>query len=167
MNLSDIHRKLGVLSSLLSYVGAAALFFMMLLTTVDVAARYLANRPITGAFELTEYLVLILIFSFLAITQSEGGHVSVDLFLSRLPARLRFAVDLITHLVCLGLMALIFWMGTLNAFDLKSVGEASPNLGIPKYPFAFFLAFGCLILCVEYLRNIIKIFTDLKEDGRL
>jgi hypothetical protein len=64
-------------------------------------------------------------------------------------------------------MALIFWMSTLNAFELKSVGEASPNLGIPKYPFAFFLAFGCLILCVEYLRNIIKIFTDLKEDGRL
>ena len=85
--------------------------------------------------------------------------------LPKLPAKLRFAVELFNHLICLGLMGLIFWMGTLNAFDLKAVGEASPNLGIPRYPFAFFLALGCLILCIEYFRDIIRIISGRKEDG--
>jgi TRAP-type C4-dicarboxylate transport system permease small subunit len=167
MDLRTASKKLGIFSSLLSYVGAAALFFMMLLTTVDVAGRYILNKPITGVFELTEYLVLILIFSFLAITQAQGGHVSVDLFLTRLPAKLRFAVNLINHLICLALMAIIFWMGFLSALDSKAVGEMSPNLAIPKYPFVFFLALGCLILCIEYLRNIFNIISERKEDGQL
>lgn len=167
MDLRTASKKLGIFSSLLSYVGAAALFFMMLLTTVDVAGRYILNKPITGVFELTEYLVLILIFSFLAITQAQGGHVSVDLLLTRLPAKLRFAVNLINHLACLALMAVIFWMGFLNALESKAVGEVSPNLAIPKYPFVFFLALGCLIFCIEYLRNIFNIISERKEDGQL
>jgi TRAP-type C4-dicarboxylate transport system permease small subunit len=35
---------------------------MMCLTTVDVVGRYVFNSPVLGAFELTEFLVLILIF---------------------------------------------------------------------------------------------------------
>ena len=166
MNLKAASRKLGFFSQVISYVGAAALFFMMCLTTADVVGRYIFNKPITGVFELNEYLVLILIFSFIGYTQSQGGHVSVDLLLSKLPARLGFVIDLINHLVCLVLMGVIFWMGIQKALELRSVGEVSPNLGIPDYPFVFFLALGCLIMCFEYLRNIIELLAGRKEDSQ-
>ena len=166
MNVKSTSRKLGILSSALSYLGAAALFSMMSLTTVDVAARYIFNRPIVGVFELTEYLVLILIFSFIGYTQSQGGHVSVDLLMPKLPARLRAVIDLLNHLVCLALMAVIFWMGIQKALELRSVGEASPNLGIPDYPFVFFLAIGCFIMCIEYLRNLIELLAGPKKDSQ-
>ena len=163
MKFEVISRKLGIFSSLLSYVGAAALFSMMAMTTADVAARYIFNKPIIGVFELTEYLVLILIFSFLGYTQSERAHVSVDLLLPKLPDKLVAAIDLINHLVCLALMIIILWMGIEKALELRSVGEASPNLGIPDYPFAFFLAAGCLVMCLEYLRNIIELLVERKK----
>ena len=111
MDLIVVSRKLGKISSILSYVGAASLFIMMCLTTADVTGRYIFNRPITGVFELTEYLVLILIFSFLGYTQSQGGHVSVDLLLPKLPAKAGKVIDLINHVICFALMALVFWMG--------------------------------------------------------
>ena len=164
MNLNVASRKLGIFSTVLSYVGAASLFFMMCLTTVDVVGRYIFSKPITGVFELTEYLVLILIFSFIGYTQSKDGHVSVDLLLPKLPSKLGFIIDLINHLVCLALMAVIFWMGIRKALELRSVGEASPNLGIPAYPFVFFLALGCLIMCLEYLRNIIELLAGGKKE---
>ena len=166
MDLKTASRKLGIFSSVFSYVGAASLFFIMCLTTADVVGRYLFNKPITGVFELTEYLILILIFSFIGYTQSQDGHVVVDLLLPKLPARLVFVIDLINYLVCLVLMAVIFWMGILKALELRSVGEASPNLGIPAYPFAFFLALGCLIMCIEYLRNIIELLAGRKKGGQ-
>jgi len=36
---------------------------MMVLTFVDVVGRYLLNRPLRGAFELTELGLVVLIFA--------------------------------------------------------------------------------------------------------
>ena len=157
MDLRQIDKKLAWFSSVLSYVGVLSLFAMMCLTTVDVVGRYLFNRPITGAFELTEYLVLILIFSFIGYTQSQKGHVAVDILLPLLPQKLRKLTDVANHLVCLVLMGLITWMGVAKAMDLKAVGEASPNLHIPAYPFAIYLVLGCLVMCLELIRSIIQL----------
>ena len=74
-------------------------------------------------------------------------------------------IDLLNHMVCLALMAFIFWMGIQKALELMSVGEASPNLGIPDYPFVFYLALGCLILCLEYLRTVIDLFAGPKVES--
>ena len=61
-------------------------------------------------------------------------------------------------------MILIAWMGTVNALDLMEAGEGSPNLAIPDYPFAFFLVFGCIITCIEFARDCIRLIMNLKED---
>jgi TRAP-type C4-dicarboxylate transport system permease small subunit len=165
MDFKHIDKKLVWFSSALSYVGAFALFTMMCLTTVDVVGRYIFNRPITGVFELTEYLVLILIFSFIGYTQSQKGHVAVDILLPLLPPRLKKLIDVANHLICLALMGLITWMGVAKALELKVVGEASPNLHIPAYPFAFYLVLGCFVMCIELLRSIIQLmFFSQGED---
>jgi TRAP-type C4-dicarboxylate transport system permease small subunit len=157
MDLKQIDKKLAWLSSALSYVGALSLFTMMCLTTVDVVGRYLFNRPITGVFELTEYLVLILIFSFIGYTQSQKSHVAVDILLPLLPQKLRRLTDVANHLVCLALMGLITWMGVGKALELRIVGEASPNLQIPAYPFVFYLVLGCFAMCIELIRSIVHL----------
>ena len=157
MKHGNILEKLGLFSSTLSYLGAFSLFVMMCLTAADVLGRYIFNSPITGTFELTKFLVLILIFSFLANAQAHKMHVTVDLILSRLPKSFRFCIELFNHAMSLGIMALITWIGTERAFELKEVHEVSPNLGIPFYPFAFFLALGCLAMCIEYIRNLISV----------
>lgn len=149
-------------SSTLAYLGAFSLFVMMCLTAADVLGRYIFNSPITGAFELTEFLVLILIFSFLANAQARKAHVTVDLILSRFPGSFRFYVELFNHAISLVLMALITWIGIERAFELKEVAEASPNLGIPAYPFAFFLVLGCTVMCIEYIRDLISVFNNRK-----
>ena len=165
MDLNSISNKLGWLSAALAYVGAAALFAITCLTTSDVVGRYVFNSPITGALEVTEFLVLILIFSFLAYTQSKKTHVSVDLLLMIFPEKIKRYVQIFNHLVCLGLMILITWMGYQRSLELVEYGEASPNLGVPHYPFVFFLVLGCLVMCIEYLRNIIELFGNGKGDG--
>ena len=164
--MKHIDKKLAWFSKTLSYLGAFALFAMMCLTTVDVVGRYIFNRPITGVFELTEYLVLILIFSFIGYTQSQKGHVAVDILLPLLPDKLKKVTDVGNHLVCLILMGLITWMGVEKALELKEVGEASPNLHIPAYPFAIYLVLGCLIMCIELVRSIIQlVFFNKSEES--
>ena len=166
MDLSGLSQKLKVFSSGLSFLGAFSLFCMMGLTVADVVLRYVFNAPILGAFELTEYLVLILIFSFLGFTQASKSHVSVDLLVDRLSPKAQAVINLANHTVCLLLMILIVWKGAENAFDLKEVGEASPNLTIPDYPFAFFLVLGCAVMALEYFRDLIRLWEDIKGRNR-
>lgn len=164
MSARSVWRKLGLASGLMSYLGVMALFVMMVITMADVVARYVFNTPLLGVFELTEFLVLILVFSFIAYTQAENSHVSVDFLVARFPKRLRTLVELFNRTACLILMALIAYMGFLKALEMKQVGETSLNLGIPAYPFVLFLVLGCLVACVEYLRNIIRLVAWKESD---
>ena len=150
------------LSNYLAYIGAFSLFAMMCLTMADVGARYLFNRPILGVFEITEFMVLVLIFSFLGYTQARKSHVSVDLFMRLFPDNLKSFIELFNHVACLAIMALIAWMGVDKAIELMEAGEASPNLNLPTYPFVFFLVLGCAVMCIEFIRDIIMI---LKNQG--
>ncbi|MGD8562726.1 MAG: TRAP transporter small permease [Desulfarculaceae bacterium] len=163
MSALNVWRKLGIFSTLLTYIGACALFAMMLITVADVLARYVFNSPMIGVFELTGFLVLILIFSFIAYTQAEDAHVSVDFLLSRFPQKIRTTVELFNLTACLILMNLIAYMGLQKALDLKQAGETSLNLAIPYYPFVLFLVMGCLVACVEYIRKIIRLMADIKN----
>jgi TRAP-type C4-dicarboxylate transport system permease small subunit len=160
--LQSILKILQRLSSYLAYIGAISLFLMMCLTIADVTGRYLFNKPILGAFELTEFMVLVLIFSFLAYAQSHKSHINVDLFMMFFPEKLRTLIEIFNHVACLAIMILITWTGFQNALEVMEAGESSPNLALPNYPFVFFLVFGCAIMCIEFIKDIVALFRDRK-----
>jgi TRAP-type C4-dicarboxylate transport system permease small subunit len=127
---------------------------MMLLTTTDVVGRYFFNAPVLGAYEITEYLMLIMVFSFLARAQSAKVHINVDIVFNHLPAGLRNILQRFNHFVCLLMMILVTWMSILRVFELRRTGEASVLLKIPDYPFAAFLVVGCLVFCIEFFKDV-------------
>jgi TRAP-type transport system small permease protein len=155
-------KKKRTLSTYLSYIGNIALASMMLLTTADVIGRYFFNAPVLGAYEITEYLMLIMVFSFLALAQSAKVHINVDIVFNHLPAGLRRVLERFNHLICLLMMLLVTWMSIQRIWELKRTGEASVLLKIPDYPFAAFLVIGCLVFCIEFFKNV---FGSTHTDG--
>jgi TRAP-type transport system small permease protein len=147
-------KKRKSLSTYLSYIGNFALAGMMLLTTTDVVGRYFFNAPVLGAYEITEYLMLIMVFSFLALAQSAKVHINVDIVFNHLPAGLRHFLQRFNHFICLLMMILVTWMSVLRVFELRRTGEASVLLKIPDYPFAAFLVIGCLVFSIEFLKDV-------------
>ena len=155
---------LGIFSYVLSRIGSFCLLCMMGLTVVDVVGRYAFNKPILGAFEMTEFVVLLVVFSFLAYTQSQNSHVTVDLLVNNFPKPLQRAVDVVNHVLCFILMLLITYKGYHKILEAYESGEKPMNLPVPDWPFAIFMTIGCAVLCIEYIRDIIKAFT--KEEDR-
>ena len=153
MTTPSTRKKKRSLSTYLSYIGNAALAFMMLLTTTDVLGRYFFNSPVLGAYEITEYLMLIMVFSYLALAQSQKAHINVDIVFNRLPAWLQRIFERFNHIVCLLVMILVTWKSAQRIAELKSTGEASLLLKIPDYPFAIFLVIGCLVFCIEFFKD--------------
>jgi len=59
-------------------LAAATIFFLMLLTVTDVTGRYLFIRPVEGAAEISELMLVLIIFLGLSATQRAGGHIAME-----------------------------------------------------------------------------------------
>lgn len=150
--------KLGSLNAWLAKAGGYILLCMMLLTTCDVIGRYIFNAPITGAYEITEVMMVTVIFLFIGYTQAEKAHISIDLVVRLLPKKLRMTIDLITHLLSLFIIILIAWMNILRCLELMRRNEVTAILYIPVAPFVLILAIGCLVYSIELIKNINNLF---------
>ena len=148
--------KLKLLTRPLSYGGAAVLFAMMLLTTCDVIGRYFFSAPIMGTFELTEFMMVGLVFFSLAYTQSEKGHIAVDILVDRFPKGIRNVIDIINLTLTLFILVLITWMSIERGFEVKASNEYSGTLQIPVYPFVFIVALGSAAMGFETLIDLIE-----------
>ena len=150
-------------SKALVYVGAFFLLIMMLLTTVDVMGRYLFNHPILGVFELTKFMMVFIVFWSLAYTELKKGHVRVDIFTSRLSQKWQKYINIFNYLLSFIIWGLIAWKSAERGFELIANKECSGTLQIPIYPFLFVVLIGSVILCLEFLKDILNVFLLYKE----
>ena len=65
---------------LLGAISATVLFVMMMITAIDVAGRYLFNKPLAGGFELTEMMLAALIYCGLPLVSKRREHIVIDTF---------------------------------------------------------------------------------------
>ena len=113
------------------------LFAMMLLTSVDVVARYVFNSPVRGAYELTEIGLALLVFLALPIATATGSHIVVDLMPEPKSAVARHAIGLFVQIVICLSFTLIAWKIWIHASRLISYGQVTNSLEIPIGVVAF------------------------------
>lgn len=132
----------------LEFISGALLVSLMMVTGVDVIGRYLLNKPLTGAFELTEMLLGALVFASLPLVSRSGGHVDVDLLMNLIPARVRHVLNMLVGV--LSATVLLFFAWRLGILGVKQFadGAHSESLGVPFGIFAMFGAFTCILAAV-------------------
>jgi TRAP-type C4-dicarboxylate transport system permease small subunit len=127
------------------------LFIMMLMTMADVLLRKFSNLSILGTVELTELMMIIVVFSSLAECQVGDGHIKVDLVLKRFSPKVQSIFDVFTQFVCFALfsmMSLAIWQ---HANRMKEWGEVTIDLALPLYPFIYVAVIGCALLALVLL----------------
>jgi TRAP-type C4-dicarboxylate transport system permease small subunit len=101
----------------LLYLGVLATFAMMCLTSADALSRYTFNRPILGAFEITEkYLMVAAIFLGLSYGYRGGLFIRVTFLVDRLSGRARLTADYFAFLVSLSFCLLLLWATGVQGF---------------------------------------------------
>ena len=132
---------------------------MMALTFVDVVARYVFNRPLRGAFEITELLLLVLIFGGLPLVSHADEHVTMD-FIDKLLGRGRDLWQRAVQVVCAAIMFLLTWLVWLKANRISAYGDATDVLRIVYGPFVYFMA---LMIALAGLIHLYKAFEWPKD----
>ena len=136
---------------LLGVAASAILLAMMLITVVDVVARYVFSRPLRGAFEVTELMLLVLIFAGLPLVSFTDEHAVMD-FVDRVlgPRALRGLTGLV-HAVSAGFMALLAWLTWRKSDRIWAYQDSTDVLRILYGPFVYFMAVTLALAAVIHL----------------
>lgn len=137
-------------------VAIGILFLMMLLTVADVVLRAALNKPIIGATEITEQMMVGIVFLGLGWCALQGKQIRVDLFASRYPPGKQRVIDLITYFVGLLMVAVICWRTLVTTLTVKDLGLTCAYIEVPKYPFYALAAFGWAVLFLAMASLFVK-----------
>ena len=142
--------------ALLGVAASIILLAMMALTTIDVVARYVFNRPLRGAFEVTELLLLVLIFAGLPLVSFTNEHAVMD-FIDRVLGRralraLEGGVELVNALLMLGLA----WLMWGKADRIWAYRDATDVLRILYGPFVYFMVLALALAGVIHLYKMVE-----------
>jgi len=141
--------------AVLGIAASALLLLMMALTFVDVVARYLFNRPIRGAFEITELVLLVLIFAGLPLVSHGDEHVTMDFIDRMLPPRAVAMLIRAVHAIVAALFFFLTWQMLIKANRIAGYGDTTDVLRILVGPFVYFMA---AMIFLTALVHVFKMF---------
>jgi len=144
-----------VIIAVLAPLSALTLFAILLLMVADVGARFAFNRPIRGAFEVTEFLMCVLILGALPLVGLWRRHVEASLVADAVPklAPLLHWMAGVLTVILFGYLAMLMW----NYGD-QMAARRSRSLfgGIPHAPFAYYMAVLCVVSAVATAIAIVR-----------
>ena len=151
-------KVLSRIEALLIWLAVIATTAMMLLTSADALLRYTVNKPIVGAYEITEkYLMVAAIFLGFSYAYRGGAFIRVTFLVDLLPRSLKLAADYLAYLVSLA--CCVVFMIASSGQALRELSDTTtlatlPILTGPAYCLVPIGFFALLVLMIADVRRI-------------
>ena len=152
-----------LLLSTCGLLSGGALFAIMALTFFDVASRKLLDNSIPGSLELTELLMVIVIFAALPLVSLRGEHVLFDSLDSSLPPRVLEIQKAVIHLMIAIALLGLGWLMWKTGGQFQQTGETTAQLKFPKAPFIYGMAVLCAVSGLVHLYLMVRPPAQLAE----
>lgn len=148
-------RVVRLLSKFCDQIAQAGVFAMFLLIVGNVLLRKVW-KPIYGTYDYVCFIAAIMVAFALANCAVERGHIQVELLVAQFSQRAQGIIGSLTGILSLGIFSLITWQCIVLANDMRLAGELSMTSLVPFYPYIYAVAFGCGLLCLVILVDLIK-----------
>jgi TRAP-type C4-dicarboxylate transport system permease small subunit len=155
-------RIITMIARLCGVLGVISLLILVLLTVADVFLRYFFNSPIIGGYELTEYLLIPIVFFSIPWTTKEKSNVRVDLIVGNLKNKKRAIIYAVSCFLSIIVTSVFAWFTVPQALYIRESRIVSETLEIPAYPFYFLTALGFFILFFILIDNLIDFITEAR-----
>ena len=132
------------------------LLSILALMSGEVIFRYAFNMPILGTVEISSYLLVIFAFTGIAFTQSQRGHINIEIVTQCLPRRVSYVLRIVTLILSLAVFVVITWqtaLGFWKSWEMQEVRWGA--LPLPVWPVKFVITFGSLVLCLQFLLDLV------------
>jgi TRAP-type C4-dicarboxylate transport system permease small subunit len=119
-----MQRVLMACERVMLYISAISTFILMLLTTADAGGRYIFNRPITGAYEVsTNYLMIAAIFMAVSFGYRQGAYLRVTLLTDHLRGKVKVVINTFVQIVSVlygFMLVLATYRQALRTFEMHT-----------------------------------------------
>jgi len=157
-SIDTLNEKIGVFSSylVLPLVGVVV---------YEVFMRYVFDAPTSWGFEMTTFIYGVHFMLGLAYAHKHDGHVAIDVFESRLPAKirtwLRIASNLIIFIPTVGLLTIWSIKYAITSWGFWE--RASSSWAPAVYPYKTLMAIGFVLLLLQGVAKLIDDFRALRS----
>jgi TRAP-type C4-dicarboxylate transport system permease small subunit len=134
-----VARLRSLLATLAGAIAATALFAIMTLTLIDVSGRKAVSTSVPGSLELTELLMVVVIFAGLPLVSLRGEHVVFDSLDPLLGTAVRRVQALLVDLAVTALLAGMAWLMWVKAGQMAEYGDTTAQLKLPQAPFVYLM----------------------------
>jgi TRAP-type C4-dicarboxylate transport system permease small subunit len=146
---SLILRVISRTEQVLVVIAQVFVLLLMLVTVANIIARFFGH-PIVGAFESGVLMLVFILYLGLAYTQSQHGHVNVDIVINLLPSRTKEILAMICLFIALVILSIILWRSSLVGIKSVQIREYLPGLiSFPIWPGKIIVPFGIFFFIVR------------------
>ena len=148
-----------------SVIGMVFLLGMIAIVVADVFMRFCFRSPILGTVEIVEFMMLSLSFLIIALCVLDETHIRMDILFSRFPDKTKKILEIVHYILCLCLfipMTIRFFPEAVEKFH---TAEKTFVVSILHYPFYFIVLFGCCIVSLALLNNLVKTILEVNQSG--
>lgn len=140
------------------YISSMSTFALMLLTTADAGGRYLFNRPITGAYEITaNYLMIAGVFMATGYGYREGAYIRVTFLADHLPQVVKLIVNHLVQLASVVYGTLLVIATIEQAKRIFADHTTLSSLDVPLGPAYVLVPIGLFFMSLLMLLDIRKV----------
>jgi len=152
--LAKADAQLFIVESFFNVTSGMLILFLMFLAVFQVVGRKFFNFPVPGYVDWVEMAMAIFCFLSIAYTQKLGGHVRMELFISRFSGRSLWIVEAIGTLIAIWIIAVLAFYGWEHFMRAWVIGDSSIDIQIPIWP-------GKLVVVVAFISLELRLLVQL------
>lgn len=141
----------------------AGMFMVLTLLSVlsSILGRLLPAFALPGADAYAGYCMAVAAFLSLGSTLQHGEHIRVTLVLNRLPARVRYRLDIFCHVMALAVALLLAWYAARLVLQSFLFNDISPGLdATPLWIPQIGMAVGSVLLALAFAIDLFDLLTS-------
>ena len=153
------------LAELLAKIGLVGL---LLIVIHEVVVRYVFDSPTLHSVELSEYLLVFVVFMSIGWVLKENRHVAVTFAVDLLPEKVRLVLNMLTSLLTLAFLGILVWKGGKTAITAYTGNyHSSSLLNFPMWIAYALIPLGALVLSLQYLVKIAELLRSIGKKSQL
>ena len=140
---------------------------MAVISVYEVAMRYVFDRPTIWVWDVNTHLFALLVVFGAGNTLLQGGHVVMDVLVSRFTDRTRRILNIFCYSLFVVVVGVLAWQTGVFAWRSVQVGETTSTiLDMPVYPVKVGVFFGVALLWLEGISVLGKNLVPHRDQGK-
>jgi C4-dicarboxylate transporter DctQ subunit len=148
----------------MAFLAGVLLVGAVLIICLEVWMRYFARKPQVWTVEICEYILFAIAFLGAPWLLKKGGHVSIDIMVAQMGPKTRIFFGLFSNAMGVLISAIVCGFSMATSWESYVSGVVViKTLSIPKYYFLMLIALGYFFLLIEFARQFLGHFRELRE----